>query len=72
MVDEHKPRCAGLEGFSLRANVTGPARARKGRERLCRYLLRPPLALDQLTASPQGQLLYLLPHPRRDGSTHPC
>ncbi len=40
------------------------------RGHLCRYLLRPPLALERLTESTHGQLLYELPHPRRDGSTH--
>jgi len=29
---------------------------------LCRYLLRPPLALERLTESSGGQLLYELPH----------
>jgi hypothetical protein len=35
-----------------------------------RYLLWPSLALDRLTESPNGQLTYQLPHPRRDGATH--
>jgi hypothetical protein len=70
VVDEQKPRCARLEGFSLHANVALPAHAREPLEHLCRYLLRPPLALERLTESSHGQLLYELPHPRRDGSTH--
>jgi hypothetical protein len=70
VVDEQKPRCARLEGFSLHANVAVPAQARDALEHLCRYLLRPPLALERLTDSSQGQLVYELPHPRRDGSTH--
>ena len=57
LVDTHKPRCARLEGFSLHANVALPAHARAGREHLCRYLLRPPLALERLTESSGGQLL---------------
>src|SRR5262245_22985506 len=44
--------------------------AREQLEHLCRYLLRPPLALERLTESSGGLLLYQLPHPRRDGSTH--
>ncbi|MBI3108313.1 MAG: transposase, partial [Candidatus Rokubacteria bacterium] len=71
VVDGAKPRCARLEGFSLHANVALPALAREQLEPLCRYLLRPPLALGRLTESSRGQLLYELPHPRRDGSTHP-
>ena len=51
-------------------NVALAAQAREQLEHLCRYLLRPPLALERLTESSGGQLLYELPHPRRDGSTH--
>jgi hypothetical protein len=68
--DGEKLRCARLEGFSLHAKVALDARAREQLEHLCRYLLRPPLALDRLTESPHGQLPYQLPHPRRDGATH--
>jgi hypothetical protein len=32
--------------------------------------LRPPLALERLTESSHGQLLFELPHPRADGATH--
>ncbi len=41
-MDGAKPRCAGLEGFSLHANVAVPAHARERLEHLCRYLLRSP------------------------------
>jgi hypothetical protein len=61
--DEAKLRCARLEGFSLHANVALPAHAREPLEHLCRDLLRPPLALERLTESSGGQLLYQLPHP---------
>ena len=70
VVDGEKRRCARLEGFSLHANVALDARAREQLEHLCRYLLRPPLALDRLAESPNGQLTYQLSHPRRDGATH--
>jgi len=70
VADTHKPRCARREGFSLHANVALPAHARAGREHLCRYLLRPPLALERLAESSGGQLLYQLAHPRADGATH--
>jgi hypothetical protein len=70
VVDGAKLRCARQEGFSLHANVALPAQARQQLEHLCRYLLRPPLALERLTESSGGQLLYELPHPRRDGATH--
>ena len=64
VVDADKPRCARLAGFSLHANVSVAAHAREQLEHLCRYLLRPPLALERLTESSGGQLLYELPHPR--------
>jgi hypothetical protein len=70
VVDEQKPRCARWQGFSLHANVAVAAQAREQLEHLCRYLLRPSRALERLTESSHGQLLYELPHPRRDGSTH--
>ena len=45
-----KARCARLEGFSLHADVAVPAPHTRGRlEPLCRYLLRPPLALERLS-----------------------
>ncbi|MGH7730412.1 MAG: transposase [Candidatus Eiseniibacteriota bacterium] len=70
VVDRAKPRCARWEGFSLHANVAVPAHARDRLEHLCRYLLRPPLALGRLTESSPGQLLFELAHPRADGTTH--
>ena len=32
--------------------------------------MRPPLALERLTESSHGQLVFALPHPRTDGATH--
>ena len=62
-------RAAHLEGFSLHVDVGGPARRREQVEKLCRYIVRPPLALDRRTASPGGQLLYPFRRAWRDGST---
>jgi hypothetical protein len=62
-------RSARLEGFSLHADVAVPARRRDQLERLVRYLVRPPLALDRLTESPGGQLLYHFRRAWSDGST---
>jgi len=69
VVDGAKPRCARRKGFSLHANVGVPAHARGRLEHLCRSLLRPPLALERLTESAHGQLLFELAHPRADGTT---
>ena len=62
-------RSARLEGFSLHADVAVPAHRRDQLERLVRYLVRSPLALDRLTESTGGQLLYQFRRPWRDGST---
>ncbi len=39
-------------------------------ERLARYVLRPPLAMDRLEALSDGRLAYRLKTPWRDGTTH--
>jgi hypothetical protein len=69
-VDEAQRRWARMAEYSLHADVAVPAHARDRLEHVGRYLLPPPLALERLTQSAPGQLLYSLPHPRRDGSTH--
>jgi hypothetical protein len=61
-------RSARLEGFSRHADVAVPARRRDQREKLCRYILRPPLAVERLTESPGGPVLYHFRRPWRDGS----
>ena len=62
-------RSACLEGFSLHADVAVPARRRDQLERVCRYILRPPLALERLTESTGGKLLYQFRRLWSDGST---
>jgi hypothetical protein len=49
--------------------VAVPARRRDRLEKLCRYIVRPPLAGERLTESTGGQLLYQFRRPWRDGST---
>lgn len=49
------PRCATFEGYNVHANVALPAHDRKGLERLCRYVLRPPLAVDRIERRPDGR-----------------
>lgn len=46
-----------------------PAHRRDRLEHLARYLLRPPLALERLTETSGGQLLYQRHRPWSDGST---
>ena len=60
----HARRSAFLDGFSLHAGVRIHGNDREGRERLCRYALRPPLALQRLTQGQEGQLVYRMKRPR--------
>jgi hypothetical protein len=56
--------------MSLHADVSVPARDRQRLERLCRYVARPPLALERLEAMENGLLAYRLKTRWRDGTTH--
>jgi hypothetical protein len=64
------PRCVRQGGMSLHADVAVPEHDRRRLERLCRYVARPPLALDRLEAMADGRLAYRLKTPWRDGTTH--
>jgi hypothetical protein len=68
--EDPPPRCAREGGMSLHADVAVPARDRKRLERLCRYVARPPIAVDRLEALPDGRLAYRLKTRWRDGTTH--
>jgi Putative transposase len=61
---EQARRGAFLDGFSLHAGIRIHANDGDGRERLCRYILRPPLALHRLSRSDDGTLLYRMKRPR--------
>ena len=63
-------RCVRKGGMSLHADVSVPARDRNRLERLSRYVLRQPLALERLEALPDGRLSYRLKAQWRDGTTH--
>ena len=67
---EPPPRCVREGGMSLHADVAVPAQDRKRLERLCRYVARPPIAIDRLEALPEGRLAYRLKTRWRDGTTH--
>jgi hypothetical protein len=67
---ELPPRCVREGGMSLHADVAVPARDRRRLERLCRYVARPPIAIDRLEALPDGRLAYRLKTRWRDGTTH--
>ena len=64
------PRCVRQGGMSLHADVAVPGRDRPRLERLCRYVARPPLALERLEELRDDRLVYRLETPWRDGTTH--
>ena len=63
------PRCAGFDGYNLHANVSFSASDRGGLERLCRYVLRPPLAMERFEALPDGRVRLGLKRAWSDGTT---
>ena len=65
-----KPFTVARDGFSLNAAVSGQAHQRNKLERLCRYVARPPLALERLSVTDEGKLRYALKHPYSNGTTH--
>ena len=62
-------RVATSSGFSLHAGVSCEAHQREKRERLCRYISRPPVAVKRLSLSRHGKVVYTLKTPWRDGTT---
>jgi hypothetical protein len=59
-----------LGGFDLHADTSVRAKNRPRLERLCRYLLRPPIAEDRLSFTSDGRVLVRLKTPWRDGTDH--
>jgi hypothetical protein len=60
---------ARADGFSLHAGLVVPAGQRERLERVCRYVLRPPVAIDRLHLTDDGRVRLSLRHPWRDGTT---
>jgi hypothetical protein len=61
---------AQYAGFSLHAGVGVEAEQRGKLERLARYVSRPPVVIERLDLTTQGQVRYRLKTPYRDGTTH--
>ena len=57
-------------GFSLHAGIDIQPGQRQKLERLCRYVSRPPVAVDRMALASSGQVRYTLKTPYRDGTTH--
>ncbi len=55
-------------GFSLHAATRAGAEDARGREALCKYVLRPPLAQERLSLLPDGLVRITLRKPFRDGT----
>ena len=65
-----KPFTAARDGFSLNAAVACKAHERTKLGRLCRYISRPPIALERLSVDGDGLVVYELKRPFSDGTTH--
>ena len=65
-------RCARVHGYSVHANVAVKPEDRAGLERICRYGLRSPIALERLRLTEDGKVRYRLkrPWPTPAGITH--
>jgi hypothetical protein len=61
--------CGQSHGFNLQAATRIPANDKPGRERLCRYVLRPPLANDRLSILDDGHVRLELKRPWSDGTS---
>ena len=57
-------------GFSLHAGIDIEPGQRQKLERLCRYVSRPPVAVDRMALTSSGQVRYTLKTPYQDGTTH--
>ena len=55
--------------FSLEAGSRTGAQDRRGLERMCRYILRPAVALSRLGVDGEDRVVLTLRHPWRDGTT---
>jgi putative transposase len=60
---------AQYAGFSLHAGLGVEADQREKLERLARYVSRPPVSVERLSLTAQGQVRYRLKTPDRDGTT---
>jgi hypothetical protein len=68
--DEPRKGVAQYAGFSLHAGIGVEAEQREKLERLTRYVSRPPVAIEWLDLTAQGQVRYRLKTAYRDGTTH--
>ena len=63
------PLCGHFDGFSLHARTRIKASERGRLEHLCKYILRPSIAMDRVSLREDGQVVLELPRAWRDGTT---
>jgi len=63
-----RPLCASQDGFTLHAATRAGAMDTVGREALCKYVLRPPIAQERVTHGPDGLVRITLKRPFADGT----
>jgi hypothetical protein len=63
-----KPHHARVNGLDLHAHTRIPRHHRADLERLCRYLLRPPVSYDRIALRPDGRVELTLPRTWSDGT----
>jgi hypothetical protein len=64
-----KDRCVEEMGFTLHANTCAGALDERGREALFEYVLRPPIATENVQQGPDGLVRIALKRPFSDGTT---
>src|SRR5262249_24496185 len=69
-VQKKSPWSAAVGGFDVHAGGTIRAGDRAGREQLCRYAARAPVALGRLWMLADGRVAYRLRKPSKNGATH--
>ena len=63
------PRCASVDGYNVHANVAFAAHDCGGLERLCRYILRPPLAAGRIERLQDGRVRIGMKRVWSDGTS---
>ena len=61
--------CADFAGYNLHCRTTVAANDSDALQRLCRYILRPPIAADRLLERSDGTYVYEIKKAWRDGTT---
>jgi hypothetical protein len=70
-IDRPRGPChARWNGLGLHAGLVIPAGRRDRLERVCRYVLRPPVTPERLALTADGQVQLALRHPWADGTAH--